>query len=171
MVALAAVLVGLTGCTGPGAAGEWPEGSWRGVGATCPTLDSETGARMALTGEGQPGPLTDDRGSINRIDCTWGDPDGQLPSLHAQVTVYRVQKAADAHYSGVSFDVNLVPDLGDQANLLVVPPSVKVYVRSRNAVAVIDYKHPTDNAEPDDRQRTEAVAFAADILDDLRTDR
>jgi hypothetical protein len=169
---LAAALVALTGCTGPGdSADEWPDGSWRGVKATCPTLDSDTAKRIALTGEGYPGVLTQDRGSINKIDCTWGNPDGQIPSLHVEVTIYRVQKAADAHYSGISFDADLVPGLGDQANAMILPPSVKIYVRSRNAVAVIDFKHPTDSAVPDGRQRTDAVALAADVLDDLRADR
>jgi hypothetical protein len=168
---LAATLVALTGCTmHSDGKDEWPDGSWRGVKATCPTLDSDTAKRIALTGEGYAGLQTEDRGSINKIDCTWGDPDGQIPSLHAEVTIYRAQKAADAHYSGLNSDADPVPGLGDQANALVVPPSVKIYVRSRNAVAVIDFKHRTDTGAPDGRQRTDAVGLAADVLDDLRTD-
>jgi hypothetical protein len=169
---LAAVLVSVTGRASPGGLGdEWPEGSWRGVEATCPTLDSDTAKRVALTGEGYPGVRTEDHGSINRIDCSWGNPDGQIPSLHVEVSIYRAQKAADAHYSGLGSDADRVPDLGDQANVLVLPPSVKIYVRSRNAVAVIDYKDPVDSAVPDGRQRTDAVDLAADVLDDLRADR
>ncbi|WP_204007085.1 hypothetical protein [Virgisporangium aurantiacum] len=169
---LAATLVALAGCTMSGTGeDEWPDGSWRGVQATCPTLDGDAAKRVALTGEGYPGVLTQDRGSINKIDCTWGDPDGQIPSLHAEVTIYRVQKAADAHYSGISVDDDLVPGLGDHANAVVLPPSVKIYVQSRNAVAVIDFRHPTDNAVPDGRQRTDAVDLAADVLNDLRADR
>jgi hypothetical protein len=170
MAVFAAALMALAGCTMHGIGGDdWPEDSWRGVEANCPTLDSETAKRVALTGEGYPGVLTQDSGSINKIDCTWGNPDGQAPSLHAEVTIYRVQKAADAHYSGISVDDDLVPGLGDQANAVVLPPSVKIYVRSRNAVAVIDFKRPTDNPAPDDRQRTDAVDLATDVLTDLRT--
>src|SRR5689334_7675939 len=142
---LAAALATLAGCSSPGGVtDEWPDGSWRGVEATCPTLDSDTAKRISLTGEGYPGALTQDRGSINKIDCTWGNPDGQIPSVHAEVTIYRSQKAADAHYSGLGSDTDRVPGLGDQATVVVVPPSVKVYVRSRNAVAVVDFKRPTD---------------------------
>lgn len=168
---LAAALVALSGCTmHSDAKDEWPDGSWRGVKATCPTLDSDTARRVGLTGEGYPGVSTLDRGSINKIDCTWGDPAGQVPALHAEVTIYRAQKAADAHYSGLDSDADPVPGLGDQANALALPPSVKIHVKSRNAVAVIDFTRRTDTGALEGRQRTDAVSLAADVLDDLRTD-
>ena len=171
MAVIAATLMALTGCTmHSDAKDEWPDGSWRGVEATCPTLDSDTAERVGLTGEGYPGASTLDRGSINKIDCTWGDPAGQSPSLHVEVTIYRAQKAADAHYSGLNSDADPVPGLGDQANALSVRPSVKIHVRSRNAVAVVDLTIPTETGVLEPRQRTDAVSLAADVLDDLRTD-
>ena len=174
-----------------------PSGRWQGLNSKCPTIDKELPGLPGIVGPGVANDTySDDRRSL-LTSCSWSGSDEEKPILRSSVVVYRMsasatvdELAADAFdqarqdardLARRASDWHTPPKdltgLGDEAFLTIhlAEMAIKLVARSENAKVsmTIWLKAPV---QPDlarrlellRAQRSNIIAAAVDILDDLR---
>ena len=150
------------------------EGTWTGLGAPCPTLDSPAANALGIAGTGTATAAS--AGPYPIADCRWGATDGKGMSATARISVYPARPAAAAAWEVLTTGATgKLPDVGDEAVVSPEPAGVRVLVRSRNVVAIVRILLPEEvpAGESATRRRLDEVTpvageIARDILDDLR---
>jgi hypothetical protein len=168
------------------------KGYWQSIEGACPALPSPAGQRLIRRGPGDPGAGPLDISLFLRVDCGYGtmttgarvvlvvhrlDP-RTTPEQAAVNEVADHRRGADKTAAGSpGARISAEPDFGADAFSLTMPAraSVRLVVRSRNAVATITYWYRRVAADIPGAKPTDADPYlplarelARDVVGDLR---
>jgi len=163
----------LAGCGGHDSrvrpAGSPSPGKWKSLTAKCPTLDSPIARSLGVAGAGRPTPEYGEYGDDLVADCAWGSTDGKGTAAAMRLNVWHEPDAATAQWQVLTAgDMAQVAGVGDEATVVLDPPSITVLARSANAVITMKLTSPKAGPDTLAQIQPQALELTVQMLKSLR---